>query len=72
MRHINVDRWFDKTSTGTLRAKRVSAAKEAQFPKKYRAIYQKHGVVRLVKQVCDDRNISLAPAWDVVKHMFND
>lgn len=43
-RHLNVDRWFDRTSTGTLQRKRVSAEREKQFPIGYRKLYQQQGL----------------------------
>jgi hypothetical protein len=71
-RHLNESAWFDRQpATGTLRMKRVSAANETKFPRKYRLIYQREGAVKLVKAVMVDNKCSLAEAWGIVKGMFN-
>jgi hypothetical protein len=71
-RHLNVERWFDKTSTGTLRKKRVSAARAEQFPQRYRNIYRTQGLANLVRLIMQENDLSLADAWQRVKSMFND
>lgn len=71
-RYLKVDRWFDRTSTGTLRRKRVSAEREKQFCLRYRKVYQLEGASKLTKLVKDERGLSLAEAWSEVKRMFND
>lgn len=72
MRHLNWEAWFDAMGGRVLRGKRVSAAAEAHFPKKYRQIYQQHGPSRLVKVLMEERHISLHEAWAEVKRMFNE
>lgn len=71
-RHLNVERWFDKTSTGTLRKKRVSTARTEQFPQRYRNIYRTQGLANLVRLIMQENDLSLADAWQRVKSMFND
>jgi len=70
-RHLHGDRWFDITSTGTLRRKRVSAKMEQQFPKELRIIYQKHGPKGLDDHL-REQGYGFVEAWEKIKHMFND
>lgn len=72
-RHLKLDRWYDKTSTGTLRMKRVSAANETKFPRKWRVILSKEGASKTVKALMDSMpSTSLAEAWAKLKSMVND
>lgn len=71
-RHLQVERWFDKTKTGTLRRKRVSAKAEAQFPRELRILYQTKGLGALVLHIRENENLWLADAWARVRRMFND
>ncbi len=71
-KHLHVERWFDHTSTGNLRRKRVGAAREKQFPFELRKMYQQHGASALVRHLREKHNLSLAEAWARVKSMFND
>lgn len=69
--HLRVERWFDSMSTGNLRRKRVSAAREKQFPLELRQLYQTQGAVKLVKHIMIRDKVPLAQAWIAVKTMFN-
>ena len=71
-RHLQVERWFDKTETGTLRRKRVSAKAEAQFPHELRILYQTNGLGALVLHIRECENLGLVDAWAKVERMFND
>ena len=71
-RHLNVERWFDTTSTGTLKRKRVSAERAAQFPACYREIYRTQGLAKLTKLIRQENDLSLQAAWQRIKSMFND
>lgn len=71
-RFLRVERWFDKTKTGTLRRKRVSARAEAQFPRELRILYQTKGLGALVLHIRENENLWLADAWARVQKMFND
>lgn len=71
-RHLQVDRWFDRLPTGTLRAKRVSAARAAHFPQALRRVYQERGTVALVRGVMLTQGGTLAQAWAEVKRLFNE
>jgi hypothetical protein len=72
-RHLKVDLWFDQTSTGTLRRKRVSAEREKQFPIGYRKLYQRQGLVALIRYLRQESATapSLHEAWTRTKTMFN-
>ena len=69
---LRVERWFDKTKTGTLRRKRVSAKAEAQFPRELRIIYQTGGLGALVLHIRVSEGLCLSDAWAKVQRMFND
>ena len=69
---LRVERWFDKTKTGTLRRKRVSAKAEAQFPHELRILYQTNGLLALVLHIRECENLGLVDAWARVERMFND
>lgn len=74
MRHLslNSDRWFVRTSTGTLRKKRVSAQKELQFPRWAREIFQQQGTPALVKEIRKRYPLmSVSTVWEAVETMFN-
>ena len=71
-RHLQVERWFDKTETGTLRRKRVSAKAETQFPRELRILYQTKGLGALVLHIRESENLWLVDAWARVRRMFND
>ena len=75
-RHLNRHLWFSEipTAAGTIawRAKRVSAKRERQFPKRYRDFFQLHGPSKLCKRLMEEYNIGLADAWAMVKRMFGD
>ena len=71
MEHLHKDRWFCKTSTGSLKMKRVSKKLEGQFPREYRKIYQAMGVVGLVFFLQKNAGYSLAEARAKIKFMFN-
>ena len=71
-RHLQVERWFNETETGTLRRKRVSAKAEAQFPHYLRILYQTNGLLALVLHIRDSENLGLVDAWATVQRMFND
>lgn len=70
-KHLNTEAWFDKTSTGSLRRKRVSKEREAQFPLRYRIVLQSRGPAALVKMVMKERGSTLAGTWEDVKCMVN-
>ena len=71
-RHLQVERWFNETETGTLRRKRVSAKAEAQFPHQLRILYQTNGLLALVLHIRECENLGLVDAWARVERMFND
>lgn len=71
-RHLQVERWFNETETGTLRRKRVSAKAEAQFPHELRILYQTNGLLALVLHIRECENLELVDAWARVERMFND
>lgn len=71
MEHLHKDRWFCKTSTGSLRMKRVAKGLEEQFPREYRKVYQTSGAFGLVSFVQKRAGCSLAEAWKKTKFMFN-
>ena len=68
---LQMDRWYDTTSTGTLRLKRVSAANERKFPRVWREILQHHGAARLVRAIRDNYKLSLTDTWKFIKAMVN-
>jgi hypothetical protein len=74
--HLKWSRWFDELTSPNgqryVRMKRVSAAREAQFPRELRRVYQQSGAVGLVKHVKARDGSQLADAWAAVKRMFND
>lgn len=71
-KHLKWSRWYDRMpATGKLRMKRVSAAKEAQFPKQYREILASGNAAKLVKHLMVEKQLSLSDAWSTVKQMVN-
>jgi len=73
-RLLNTHRWFDivDKQSGAWRLKRVSAAAEKQFPKRYREVYAKEGGARLVKLLMVEKGWSMTQAWDEIKRMMNE
>ena len=71
MEHLRKERWFCKTSTGSLKMKRVSKKLEEQFPREYRKVYQATGALSLVIFLQKTLSCSLAEAWEKTKFMFN-
>ena len=71
MEHLHKERWFCKTSTGSLKMKRVSKKLGEQFPREYRKVYQASGARGLVIFVQKEVGCSLAEAWEKTKFMFN-
>lgn len=75
--HLNRDRWFRKTSTGTLMMLRVSAEAEQQFHREYRTVYRdahntgRAAAAALCRHLMDSKGYSLSEAWTAVKRMFN-
>ena len=69
--HLHDELWYDEQKTGKLRMKRVSAAAEAHFPRRYRVIYQKGAALAIVKAIREEKQCSLSEAWSEVKRMFN-
>ena len=70
-KHLKVERWFYINKKGNLVRKRVSKELEKQFPLEFRALWQKHGSVQLVKYLIHFHKLSLSEAWAKVKYMFN-
>ena len=70
-KHLKMENWFDRTSTGTWKRKRVSARAEAFFPQAERRVLQAHGPVRLCAVLVKVNGWTLAKAWACVKTKVN-
>lgn len=71
--YLNRTAWLDElvSSTGKryFRVKRVSAQREQQFPRKYRALWCHEGPGAVVKLLMKEHNYSLSAAWSNLKLM---
>jgi len=63
--------WYDTTTTGKYRLKRVSAERDKQFPKEYRRFLADNSAAKLVAILRFTHQCSLADAWDMLKKMVN-
>lgn len=74
-KHVDGNRWFNRIATYANREllglKRVSAAAEQQFPRKYREMYRDHGAPKTVALIMKDTGMGLAAAWEELKRMMN-
>lgn len=70
-RYLNMEAWYDRLPSGTLRMKRVSAADEARFPREWRELLRDKGPVACVKRLMRERGSTLAGAWEDLKRMVN-
>lgn len=71
-RHLKYSRWYDRLPSGTLRLKRVSAAREEQFPRPYRVILARNGPTALVAALLKEApTMRISEAWNKVKLMVN-
>ena len=69
MKNPGMDRWFYLQPNGRLRLKRVSAAAEAQFPRRFRRILADHGLVGLTMAVRAEE-ANLKDTWNRIKAMI--
>ena len=69
--HLQLELWYDKTNLGNLRLKRVSAAREYQFPREYREMVARKGPAATTVYIMQKKQISLAEAWHNLKMMVN-
>jgi cell wall assembly regulator SMI1 len=73
MKHLNIDPWMTRIpGTSKYKLKRVSKEMDAHFPKEFRQLLGHHSAVALVSHLMKTENLSLAAAWEKVKHMVND
>ncbi len=70
-RHLNRERWMRPKPTGGWMLVRVSAAREAQFPRVYREALRDHGAPRVCTLIMRDTGCSLPDAWARLKAMCN-
>ena len=70
-KHLNKDPWMWKQPNGAFRLKRVSRARELQFPRPYRVILAREGAAKLCRHLMDEQGLSLGAAWTRVKEMVN-
>ena len=70
-RHLKMENWFRKTTTGTWQRLRVSAVAEQFFPMVERVVLQKEGPSKAVLLYKQTNGWSLEKAWACLKTKVN-